>query len=445
MRNILAAAAAAALLLVPVAAGAQSALPLYGPSIGHDAAQKAIAASEAEAKKNGWMMVTAVVDTGGHLVALSRMDNSQMGSLDIAIAKATTANNFKRPSKAFQEAIAQGGASLRLIGGARPATDRRRRAHHGRGQDHRRDRRVGRGEQPGRPVRHGWRRGRRRQIGRLVHAHLAGIVRPPRKGRTERGGWRMAAFGKAQYIKRVEDDRLLTGNGSFADNLSRPNQVQVVLVRSPQAHARIVKIEIAAARQGAGRGRGLQLGRHGEGRRAVSPARHVPQCRRQEAGDDAAPGDGARNGALCRRAGGGGRGRDPRPGAGCRRAGRGRVRHPAGGHRDRRCAEARCAADLAGRARQPGRLQPLRRSRQGRGRVPGGSACRDARHRASAADRERDGAARGDGRMGWRPHDRAYRQPEPARHARHAVRRRSSACRPTRCACWCATSAAASA
>lgn len=116
MRNVIAAAAAAALLLVPVAAGAQSALPLYGPSIGHDAALKAIAASEAEAKKNGWMMVTAVVDTGGHLVALSRMDNSQMGSLDIAISKAKTANNFKRRSKAFQDAIAQGGASLRLIG-----------------------------------------------------------------------------------------------------------------------------------------------------------------------------------------------------------------------------------------------------------------------------------------------------------------------------------------
>ena len=116
MRNVIAAAAAAALMLAPVVASAQAALPLYGPSIGHDAAQKAIAAAEAEAKKNGWMMVTAVVDTSGHLVALSRMDNSQMGSLDIAVAKATTANNFKRPSKAFQDAIAQGGASLRLIG-----------------------------------------------------------------------------------------------------------------------------------------------------------------------------------------------------------------------------------------------------------------------------------------------------------------------------------------
>ncbi|MDP1751345.1 MAG: xanthine dehydrogenase family protein molybdopterin-binding subunit [Reyranella sp.] len=57
----------------------------------------------------------------------------------------------------------------------------------------------------------------------------------------------MAAFGKAQYIKRVEDDRLLTGTGGFTDNLTRPNQAHVVLVRSPHAHARIVKIDTAAA------------------------------------------------------------------------------------------------------------------------------------------------------------------------------------------------------
>jgi uncharacterized protein GlcG (DUF336 family) len=118
MRKVIAAAAAAALLLVPVVAGAQTPmppLPLYGPSIGHDAAQKAIAASEAEARKNGWLMVTAVVDTDGRLVALSRMDSAQFGSLDIAIGKAVTANNFKRPTKAFQENIAQGGANLRFV------------------------------------------------------------------------------------------------------------------------------------------------------------------------------------------------------------------------------------------------------------------------------------------------------------------------------------------
>jgi aerobic carbon-monoxide dehydrogenase large subunit len=62
----------------------------------------------------------------------------------------------------------------------------------------------------------------------------------------------MAVFGKAQYIKRVEDDRLLTGTGGFTDNLARPNQVHVVLVRSPHAHARIVKIDSAEARKAPG-------------------------------------------------------------------------------------------------------------------------------------------------------------------------------------------------
>jgi aerobic carbon-monoxide dehydrogenase large subunit len=62
----------------------------------------------------------------------------------------------------------------------------------------------------------------------------------------------MAVFGKAQYIKRVEDDRLLTGTGGFTDNLARPNQVHVVLVRSPHAHARIVRIDTAEAKKAAG-------------------------------------------------------------------------------------------------------------------------------------------------------------------------------------------------
>ena len=62
----------------------------------------------------------------------------------------------------------------------------------------------------------------------------------------------MAVFGKAQYIKRVEDDRLLTGTGGFTDNLTRPNQAHVVLVRSPHAHARIVKIDTAEARKAPG-------------------------------------------------------------------------------------------------------------------------------------------------------------------------------------------------
>ncbi len=77
----------------------------------------------------------------------------------------------------------------------------------------------------------------------------------------------MAVFGKAQYIKRVEDDRLLTGSGGFTDNLSRPNQVHVVLVRSPQAHAKILKIDTSAAKKAPGVVAVYTWRRHGEGRR----------------------------------------------------------------------------------------------------------------------------------------------------------------------------------
>jgi carbon-monoxide dehydrogenase large subunit len=62
----------------------------------------------------------------------------------------------------------------------------------------------------------------------------------------------MAVFGKAQYIKRVEDDRLLTGTGGFTDNLSRPDEAHVVLVRSPHAHAKILKIDTEAAKAAPG-------------------------------------------------------------------------------------------------------------------------------------------------------------------------------------------------
>ena len=121
MRNLIVAALGAALLLSPICAGAQTPPaappppPPYGMSIGFDAAKKAIAAAEAEAKKNNWPVAIAVVDTGGHLVAFSRLDNTQIGSVDIAIGKAVTANNLKRATKALQDGIAQGGANLRLL------------------------------------------------------------------------------------------------------------------------------------------------------------------------------------------------------------------------------------------------------------------------------------------------------------------------------------------
>ena len=90
-------------------------IPIGAP-IGVEAARKAAAAAAAEAKRNGWLMAVAVVDPGGTLVYFERMDNVQAGSVAVAQAKARSAAIFKRPTKAFQDAVAGGGLGLRVLG-----------------------------------------------------------------------------------------------------------------------------------------------------------------------------------------------------------------------------------------------------------------------------------------------------------------------------------------
>src|SRR6202049_1453089 len=87
----------------------------YGPPVSVENAKKAAAAALAEARKGNWNMAVAVVDTGGILVYYEKMNNTQIGSADIAIEKARTAVRFKRPSKAFQDLVAGGGAGLRIL------------------------------------------------------------------------------------------------------------------------------------------------------------------------------------------------------------------------------------------------------------------------------------------------------------------------------------------
>ena len=111
-RLMIAAAMAATFVASPLAAQAP---PPYGLGISFDAAKKALAAAEAEAKKNNWPVAIAIVDSSGKLAAFSKMDNTQHASVDIAIGKAVTANNLKRPTKALQDLIAQGGGNLRLL------------------------------------------------------------------------------------------------------------------------------------------------------------------------------------------------------------------------------------------------------------------------------------------------------------------------------------------
>jgi glc operon protein GlcG len=86
-----------------------------GPAINLETAKKAAAAALAEARKNGWLMVVAVVDPNGTLVYYEKMDNTQLGSAEAAIDKARSAALYKRPTKAFQDALAGGGAGLRVL------------------------------------------------------------------------------------------------------------------------------------------------------------------------------------------------------------------------------------------------------------------------------------------------------------------------------------------
>lgn len=70
-----------------------------------EAAKKITLAAEAEARKNGWTMAISVVDDAGHLMHFERIDGTQTGSIEVAIAKAKTAAAFKRPTKSFEDAV----------------------------------------------------------------------------------------------------------------------------------------------------------------------------------------------------------------------------------------------------------------------------------------------------------------------------------------------------
>ena len=107
----------AVLLLVVGSASAQAPAPppAYGVPISLEQAKKVMAGAEAEAKKNNWPVVIAILDSGGQLVMLQRLDNAQWGSVEIAKEKARSSVALRRPTKALQDLIAQGGANLRLL------------------------------------------------------------------------------------------------------------------------------------------------------------------------------------------------------------------------------------------------------------------------------------------------------------------------------------------
>jgi glc operon protein GlcG len=106
--------------ILALAAGSASAQapalpPPYGAPITLEQAKKIVAGAEAESKKNSWSMVITVLDSGGHVVLTERMDGAQLGSIDVARDKAYSAVAFRRPTKVFEDLVAQGGANLRIL------------------------------------------------------------------------------------------------------------------------------------------------------------------------------------------------------------------------------------------------------------------------------------------------------------------------------------------
>jgi uncharacterized protein GlcG (DUF336 family) len=109
-----------ALIVAAASASAQPAAPAppatpYGAPITLEQAKKVVAGAEAEARKNNWNVVIAVLDSGGHVVMLQRMDGAQFGSLEVAREKAYSAVAFRRPTKAFEDLVGQGGVNLRYL------------------------------------------------------------------------------------------------------------------------------------------------------------------------------------------------------------------------------------------------------------------------------------------------------------------------------------------
>jgi uncharacterized protein GlcG (DUF336 family) len=108
------------LLSLALAAGSLFGQLATKRSLTLDAAKQIAAAAEAEARKNKWNVVIAVVDDGGNLVYLQRMDETQIGSIAVAQEKAGSAVRFKRPTKAFEDAVKGGRQAILKLPGALP-------------------------------------------------------------------------------------------------------------------------------------------------------------------------------------------------------------------------------------------------------------------------------------------------------------------------------------
>jgi glc operon protein GlcG len=110
----------AALVLSLAASAATAADLAMKKSLTLEVAKQIAAAAEQEAANNKWTMVISIMDDGGNLLYLERMDETQIGSIEVSMRKARSALAFKRPTKAFEDAVAGGRTVVLSLPGALP-------------------------------------------------------------------------------------------------------------------------------------------------------------------------------------------------------------------------------------------------------------------------------------------------------------------------------------
>ena len=90
------------------------------PVLTLNVAKQVATAAEAEAIKNSWPVAIAIVDPAGQLVYFQKIDDTQIGSVDVAVAKARCAALFKRPSKALADVVTSGNVGMMSLPAAIP-------------------------------------------------------------------------------------------------------------------------------------------------------------------------------------------------------------------------------------------------------------------------------------------------------------------------------------
>jgi glc operon protein GlcG len=111
---------AAGFLLFAAQANAQGAPPTYGEPITLEQARAAVAAADAEAKKNNWNLTLAVVGPYGNLIYFQKNDRAANATIQIAQDKARSAALFRVPSKVFMDRLGKGETYVITLTGVTP-------------------------------------------------------------------------------------------------------------------------------------------------------------------------------------------------------------------------------------------------------------------------------------------------------------------------------------